>query len=311
MAIHDRIRAAFATPDRVRPTFARHVRATGITPDRVRAAFVVALLVAGAAFANGVTGYEGTTMAAAEDQTDRPLADRHPVVYPADGVTVVAAEGFPDHDESAGLAAFAPGGEPLYVDTSLDAYLAVEPDRDGDLSVRYVGETTDDGEPVRVVERVDLLTGEVERLHTVVVKPDDPVDDPRTVQRLADGGTLVVNAERNEVIERSHDGEVVWSAEVVRPRDAVRLDVTPGTERALGGGPDADKSSGQSVQRPSGQYAWAGLEGDGLEWLLDALPYWVLVEDLPALALLGGSLGSWLLAESWWRVRGRVHGRNP
>ena len=295
------------------------------THDRVRAGFVVVFLIASAAFANGVTGYEGTTMAVAEDGTDRPLEERHPVVYPADGVTVVATEGFPDHGDSAGLAAFAPGGQPLYVDTSLDAYLAVEPDPDHEGSVRYVGETTEGGQSLHVIERVDLETGSVDRLHAEPAEGTDrdelvtdgdggaSVDDPRTVQQLSDDGTLVVDTERNQVLERSAEGEVVWRADVVRPHDAVRLDFDPGTDSALGasgGGPDAtespDSSPEQLWDRPLGQYAWAGLEGAGLGWLLDLLPYWMLPEDIPALALLAGSLGSWLLAEGWWTLGDRL-----
>ena len=291
--------------------------------DRVRAGFVVVLLIASAAFANGVTGYEGTTMVVAEDATDRPLEERHPVVYPADGVTVVATEGFPDHGASAGLAAFAPGGQPLYVDTSLDAYLAVEPDPDHEGSVRYVGETTEGDQTLHVIERVDLETGTVDRLHAepaegvdrdeLVHDGDWSVDDPRTVQQLPGGGTLVVDTEHNQVLERSPGGEVVWRADVVRPHDAVRLNVGLGTDTGLGtasSGPDATESPDSSPERPwdrpLGQYVWTGLEGAGFGWLLDLLPYWVLAEDFPALALLAASLGSWLLAEGWWSLGDRL-----
>ena len=303
--------------DRFRAMFTGH--------DRVRAGFVVVLLIASAAFANGVTGYERTTMAVAEDGIDRSLEERHPVVYPAGGVTVVATEGFPDHGESAGLAAFAPGGQPLYVDTSLDAYLAVEPDPNDESSVRYVGETTEEGQPLHVIERVDLETGTVDRLHAepageidrdeLVTDGDEDAsaDEPRTVQQLSDGGTLVVDTEHNQVFERSSEGKMVWRADVVRPHDAVRLDVENGTDSALEttrGGPDATESPDSSPERPwdrpLGQYVWTGLEGTGLGWLLTLLPYWVLAEDFPALALLVGSLGSWILAEGWWKVRDRL-----
>ena len=308
--------------------FRDRFRATFATSDRARAAFVVVLLIASAAFANGVTGYEGTTMAVAEGGTDRPLEERHPVVYPADGVTVVATEGFPDHGVSAGLVAFAPGGQPLYVDTSLDAYLAVEPDPDDESSVRYVGETTEDGQTLHVIERVDLETGTVDRLHAEPAEGIDrnelagdsdraagtssTADEPRTVQQLPDGGTLAVDTEHNRVLERAEDGAVVWRADIVRPHDAVRLDTELGADSVLGAaaGPDATESPDPSPagpwDRPLGQYAWTGMEDVGLGWLLNLLPHWVLAEDLPALALLAGSLGFWLLAEGWWKARDRL-----
>lgn len=381
--------------------------------DRRRAAFVVGLLVAAALVTNGVVGYGGTTLAAADREADRPLAERHPVVDPTDGVTVVAARGFDDHDASAALVAFAPDGRPLYHDASLDAYRDVEPT--GGSTVVYVGRTTRDGRTVNVVERVDLATGAVERLHAgtdgdwralaradgsglLVVdaenrrafrldvdtgrvtrewsagsavaaevraewRPDagradlaygpdvdyrhpsdadylpteaggpavlaaDAGDErlveyqrrggswertwqwqtprleaPSDVERLEGGRTLVANTGGNEVFEITPDGEVDWSAAVVRPHDVERVP-------AGGHGPSAARADLQSTavadrpwHRPVGQHVHTGLEWLGLGPALDLLPYWVLAGDLPALALLVGIAGAWLLSEWRWARR--------
>jgi hypothetical protein len=161
-----------------------------------RAVLLVVVLVSAALLANGYTGYEQTTIGQAEQATDRPLDARQPVVPATDGVTVVTARGFEDHDRSAALLAFDPDGRPLYFDNSLVAYWDVETVPGSDGTVVYTGRTERDGETVNVVERLDLRSGEVDRLYAATGRGEwrsvAPINDTHVAVGDADSGRVFV-----------------------------------------------------------------------------------------------------------------------
>jgi len=170
-----------------------------------RGVFVTVVLVSVALLANGYTPYGATTLGSADAAMDRPPEAREALAPPADGVTVVAARGFEDHSDSAALLAFGSDGDPIYFDNSHSTYWDVEPGAGGGQTVVYVGRTTVDGRSTSVLERVDLTTGEVERLAESVGA------GWRTVDRINDTHLLVGNAtEGRTFVFDAENRTVTW-----------------------------------------------------------------------------------------------------
>ncbi|MFB6192160.1 MAG: arylsulfotransferase family protein [Haloarculaceae archaeon] len=150
---------------------------------------------------------------------------------------------------------------------------------------------------------------------------DDRLRWPRDADRLPGGHTLVTDSQGNRVIEVDERGGVVWQVTIGTPYEAERLGT--GDESATGrarrpsgtgtlGGSGDDGHGGASGQAGPLGRAVAFLAGPAVNGFLYAAPAWVTVGDLPALALLLGSLVAWGLAElrwSWGRVRTAVAGR--
>jgi len=146
---------------------------------------------------------------------------------------------------------------------------------------------------------------------------DDRLRWPRDADRLPNGHTLVTDSQGNRVMEVDERGEIVWRVAIGTPYEAERLGT--GDESATGRSPQptdggARARDGGGTTGSPGPLSWlvAFLTGPVVNGLLYVAPRWVTVGDLPALAVLVGSLAAWGLAElrwSWGRVCAAVAGR--
>jgi hypothetical protein len=141
---------------------------------------------------------------------------------------------------------------------------------------------------------------------------DDRLRWPRDADRLPTGHTLVTDSQGNRVIEVDERGEIVWRVTVGTPYEAERLGT--GDESANGravrsGGDAAGGRAPAASAGPAGPLSGivAFLAGPAVNGLLYVAPPWLTVTDLPALALLVGSVAGWGLLElRWRRVPGRI-----
>jgi hypothetical protein len=137
------------------------------------------------------------------------------------------------------------------------------------------------------------------------------MDDPRDVERLPDGATLIANTGGDEVIVVSPSGSVEWAVDVVNPVDAERLGPEGSPESAVSLGLESSREPDPLWDAPFDQYLAVGLTWIGLDGVVDwLLPYWLQQRDLPAVFALAGAVVGWLLTELWWRRR-RLVGATP
>ncbi len=208
-------------------------------PGRVRTGVRVALLavvvVSAGLLVVGWLQAPADATAAAANQTDRPLADRDPVVDNRAGATVVTTDPPGGNTGTAAIVAFAPDGRPLYHNDTYGNYFDVDPDPAGSRTVLYVAGSRYDPCPGRLearadgsfdggcaevaVERANLTTGETERIHTAVTGWDiwhdvDRVGDDRLlVADIAEDRAFVLNTTTDE-------REWTWNAESDYDRNA-------------------------------------------------------------------------------------------
>ncbi|WP_255151976.1 arylsulfotransferase family protein [Halorarius halobius] len=208
-------------------------------PDRrvLRAAFallvVLSALPLGFAYATADSG---------------AVADRQ--APPTDGITVVTVHAF---DPIGHIVAYAPDGSRLYTNDTYDAYFDVDPVSGTAATVEYVAvsEITErsgvcDQPPCarNVIERVNLTTGDVERLHATVVE-DYHGHEWHDVDRIDDQRLLVADIGGNGVFVLNTTTDVVewrWNAQSHYPLEA-------------GGGYPSDWTHLNDVERlPDGRY---------------------------------------------------------
>jgi len=168
---------------------------------RLRAAAVAVLLVCLAALAHGyATGPVNAEIASYDRQASLAPDERTPVVPPRGNVTVVAGHG--RDGETAALTAFGPDGEVLYRNNTHSGYFDVDPSDAGRTTVEYVAERPYDSPHCNakctksLVERVNLTTGEVTRLHSRVI-PQDRGANWHDVDRVGDDELLVGDIHRD------------------------------------------------------------------------------------------------------------------
>ena len=163
-----------------------------------RALFAVVLLLCA-----GVVGYAYATSETASkmdeyrQQSYVPFEDREQVVPPRENATVVAGHGM--NGDAAALVAFAPDGRVLYYNDTYQGYEDVDPVPNTSTTVEYVAEkplagapgSACDAECTRsLVERVNLSTGEVTRVHSRII-PQDRGANWHDVDRLSEDRLLV------------------------------------------------------------------------------------------------------------------------
>lgn len=141
---------------------------------------------------------------------------------PASEITVVT-----NHANSGGgngtIAAFSQEKELLYRNSTYSRYFDVDPVPGEEYSVMYVGSTvlpdsycklteTDDASCVRnVVERLNISTGETERLYTYEVVSRHPEDSVHDVDRVGEDRLLVADIFRNRAfIVNTTSGLITW-----------------------------------------------------------------------------------------------------
>jgi len=160
--------------------------AARVTRRRVRVALLV-LVLAG-------TVPVGTTWASYQiyDGAENDIGTDGPIP-PTDGVTVVTVDGLGPGQ----IVAYHPNGSLLYKNTSWAVYHDVDPAPEGEYTVEYVASGLADPSrcdadrcSLSVIERVNLSTGETERLWSRA-RPDMGSDDVHDVDRINETTFLV------------------------------------------------------------------------------------------------------------------------
>jgi len=140
----------------------------------IRAAFVVAIVLLLLSAGVGVAEeQQEVSTSAIREQAERPPGERTQLVDPRDGVTVITTS--PRKGTPGSIVAFDPDGRLRYYNATHGKYFDVDPAPTGDQSVEYVAGTelgrkgcpTAGFDPCSrvVIERVNLTTGNVTRLH--------------------------------------------------------------------------------------------------------------------------------------------------
>ncbi|WP_254523773.1 aryl-sulfate sulfotransferase [Natrinema caseinilyticum] len=162
-------------------------------------------------------------IAAAANQTDRPLEERTPVVDDRHGATVITTDPPGGNDGLGAIVAFGADGRPLYHNDTYGNYFDVDPDPPGSKTVLYVAgsrydpcpdalkartnASVGDGCAAVAIERVNLTTGATERLHTAVTGWDIWHD----VDRIDKHRLLVADIARDRVFTlNTTSDEVTW-----------------------------------------------------------------------------------------------------
>lgn len=122
-------------------------------------------------FASTATGQ--STESAAATEYEYPLEEREPIVPPTENVTVVTGQGFGGGNA---LIAFGPDGRALYHEDRYGSYLDVDPSDRGTMTVTVVASEEISASACNatikcqrdIIDRINMTTGERERLHTVV-----------------------------------------------------------------------------------------------------------------------------------------------
>ncbi|RBI64575.1 hypothetical protein DMJ13_08885 [halophilic archaeon] len=171
-----------------------------------RPLFVVLLLCCA-----GVVGYAYATaetkpkMDQYRQQASVPFDQREPVVPPRENVTVVTGHGM--NGDAAAVVAFAPDGRVLYYNDTHAGYEDVDPVPNTSATVEYVAEKPLTGErsdacdakcTVSLVERVNLSTGDVTRVHSRTI-PQDRGANWHDVDRIDEHRLLVGDIHRDAV----------------------------------------------------------------------------------------------------------------
>jgi len=140
----------------------------------IRSVFVVVLLVFGA---SAGAGYLATTSDVSksdiQEQADRPFDERESLVESRANATVVTTS--PRESAPGSIIAFTADGRVAYYNDTYAKYFDVDPDPGGDMTVEYVAGTELgtkncpasglDPCSIIVIERVNLTTGELTRIH--------------------------------------------------------------------------------------------------------------------------------------------------
>lgn len=154
------------------------------TRHLIRGILLLAVVVSTGNLVTGWLESSRDIASVAEAQTDRAFDDRSAVVAPRDGPTVITTDPPGSGNGTAAIIAFAPDGRVRYFDDTYGNYFDVDPSPAGSQSVSYVAGTRFDPCPSNLaartsddiddecaliaVERVNLSTGVVTRLHTAV-----------------------------------------------------------------------------------------------------------------------------------------------
>jgi hypothetical protein len=189
----------------------------------LRIVLVAVILVSGSLLLVGWLAAPTDATAVAANQTDRPFAERDPVVADRDGATVITTDPPAGSNGTAAIVAFAADGRPLYHDDTYGNYFDVDPDPPGSKTVLYVAgsryetcperlearanETFADGCAEVVVERTNLTAGVTERVHTAVTAWDIWHD----VDRVDEHRLLVADIDEDRVFTlNTTTDEVAW-----------------------------------------------------------------------------------------------------
>ncbi|MDS0281085.1 aryl-sulfate sulfotransferase [Haloarcula onubensis] len=173
-------------------------------------------------------------VAAAAGQSDTPPAERAAVVPERPNATVVTTDPPGGSGGTAAIVAFTADGRTLYHDDTYGNYFDVDPDPPGSRTVLYVAGSRYDDCPAAlaargngsfedgcaevVIERVNLTTGQTERLHTAVTEWDiwhdvDRLDEHRlVVADIAEDRVFTLNTTTGAV-------EWEWRAETDYDRE--------------------------------------------------------------------------------------------
>ncbi|NEU56399.1 arylsulfotransferase (asst) [Halorussus sp. MSC15.2] len=182
---------------------------------RYRVAFaLVVVLCASTLGYSYVSSPANAAVTTYERQAELPAEERASVVAPTGNVTVVAGHGM--KGELAALVAFGPGGKVLYHNDSYHGYFDVDPVEGTRRTVEYVAEHDYDGGDcegkctVSVVERVNLTTGEIERVYSRII-PQDRGANWHDVDRLDESHLLVgaINTDEMYVVNTT-TGTTTW-----------------------------------------------------------------------------------------------------
>jgi hypothetical protein len=149
-----------------------------------------------------------------EQQAELPADERASVVSSRENVTVVAGHGM--NGESAALVAFGPDGAVVYHDDSYHGYFDVDPVEGTEMTVEYVAEHEYEGDDcngkctVSLVERVNITTGETERVYSRII-PADRGANWHDVDRLDEDRLLVgaINTDETYVVDTT-TGMTTW-----------------------------------------------------------------------------------------------------
>ncbi len=189
----------------------------------LRTVLLVVLIVSAGNLAVAWLSAPTDAVAAVQNQTDRPLAERTPVVENRDGATVITTDPPGGNDGLGAIVAFSADGRPLYHNDTYGNYFDVDPDPPGSKTVLYVAGSrydpcpddlqartdvsVDDGCAKVAIERVNLTTGASERLHTAVTEWDIWHD----VDRIDEHRLLVADIARDRVFTlNTTTDEVTW-----------------------------------------------------------------------------------------------------
>jgi hypothetical protein len=182
---------------------------------RHRAIFtVIVLLCAGTLGYSYVSSSANAAVTTYEQQAELSDEDRTSVVPPRENVTVVAGHGM--KGESAALVAFGPDGAVVYHNDSYHGYFDVDPVEGTAMTVEYVAEHEYEGDDcngectVSLVERLNLTTGETERIYSRVL-PANRGANWHDVDRLGEDRLLVgaINTDEAYVVNTT-TGMTTW-----------------------------------------------------------------------------------------------------
>jgi len=199
--------------DRIKPN-------VSVSRRTVRVVLLLPVLIAGLSIGASYVGTDVSTAAAAVSQSDLPFEERDPIVAPRENVTVMTGQGFGDRPSDA-ITAFAPDGRLLYYNDTYDEYHDVDPDSEGGMTVTYVAADHTSPEEcgattkctVSVVERVNLTTGDTERLHRSVA-PRRVGDNTHDVDRIGPHRLLVADIAYDRVyVRNATTGLIEWEWE--------------------------------------------------------------------------------------------------
>lgn len=145
-----------------------------------------------------------------DDRMNIPLSEREQIVPPTSNITIVTGQATPTVE--GGIVAFTSDGRLLYQNSTYDSYFDVDPSPKGKRTVLYVAshllsknECNSDARcQLNVIERVNLSTGEVQRLHSIVYPRFSSIDRFRTVMihdvdRINESHLIVADIARDQV----------------------------------------------------------------------------------------------------------------
>lgn len=189
------------------------------TMRRHRVVFAVLVVLCSVALAHSyVTSPASAAISEYDRQATLDPTAREEVVPDRDGMTVVSGHGI--DGESAALVAFGPDGSVQYYNETYHGYFDVDPVKGTNATVEYVAERGYDSDScnakctVSVVERVNLTTGELTRIHQRII-PQDRGANWHDADRVGDHELLVGDIHRDEMyVVDTQTGLTQWEWEV-------------------------------------------------------------------------------------------------